>query len=147
MSLNFTARAAFAVTPFASIRLSSQAFDASPRVLKNRAAQSHLSIRTESIPSFSYKILQTSPYTSAMSTQPSLPPATYAVATSTAQAVVITDINISIGAMCRFMIKWVIAAIPAAIIIWAFLFLVGILVAAVFGGIIHTLLGAPQVHF
>lgn len=81
-----------------------------------------------------------------MSTLPPLPPTPYVVAPSAAQTVVITDINMSIGAMCRFMVKWVIAAIPAALIIWALLIVVGILVAAVFGGIIHGLLHAPDIH-
>ena len=38
-------RAGLALTPFESMRPSSQAFDASARVLKKRAAQSHLSMR------------------------------------------------------------------------------------------------------
>lgn len=46
----FTSRAAFAVTPFDSTRPSSHAFTASARVLKNRAAHSHLSILTPLIP-------------------------------------------------------------------------------------------------
>jgi hypothetical protein len=34
------------------------------------------------------------------------------------QTVVITDIDMTIGAMCRFMVKWAIASIPAAILIF-----------------------------
>jgi len=81
-----------------------------------------------------------------MSTQPPLPPTPYTVSPSATQTVVISDINMSIGAMCRFMVKFVIAAIPAALIIWVLLILVGILVATIFGGIIHGMLGAPQIH-
>src|ERR1035441_6777512 len=44
MSPARTSRAGLAVCPLDSIRPSSQARDASDRVLKNRAAQSHLSI-------------------------------------------------------------------------------------------------------
>ena len=44
-----TSRAALATTPFDSALPNSQALAASARVLKNLAAQSHLSIRTESI--------------------------------------------------------------------------------------------------
>ena len=33
------------------------------------------------------------------------------------QRVVITDIDMTIGTMCRFMVKWAIAAIPASIIL------------------------------
>lgn len=35
-----------------------------------------------------------------------------------AQAVVIVDFNMSFGAMVRFMVKWALAAIPAAIILF-----------------------------
>jgi hypothetical protein len=82
-----------------------------------------------------------------MSTQPPLPPAPYVLTPVAPQTVVITDINMSIGAMCRFMVKWVIAAIPAAIIIWALLIVVGVIIAAVFGGVIHGIFGTPQSHF
>src|SRR2546423_10867972 len=50
-----TSRAGLAGSPLDWIRPSSQALAASARVLKNLADQSHLSIRTELIPSFSYK--------------------------------------------------------------------------------------------
>src|SRR5438045_2854865 len=53
MSPTLTSRAGFAVTPFDSMRPSSQARAASARVLKNRAAQSHLSMRTPFTPLFS----------------------------------------------------------------------------------------------
>jgi hypothetical protein len=81
-----------------------------------------------------------------MSTQPPLPPTPYTVAPSSAQTVVITDINMSIGAMCRFLVKFVIAAIPAALILWVLMIVAGIIVATVFGGIIHGLLHAPDIH-
>ena len=43
--------------------------------------------------------------------------------------VVITDIKMQFGSMVVFMVKWVIASIPAMII----LFLIGLLVTAIFG--------------
>ena len=49
--------------------------------------------------------------------------------------VVITDIKMQFGSMVVFMVKWVIASIPAMII----LFLVGFLVMGVFGVGIATL--------
>src|ERR1051326_1603271 len=55
MSPTRTSRAGLAGCPLDWIRPSSQALAASARVLKNLAAQSHLSIRTELMLSFSYK--------------------------------------------------------------------------------------------
>jgi ABC-type multidrug transport system permease subunit len=75
-----------------------------------------------------------------MSTLPP-PTSSYTLVPDAPRAVVITDINMSIGAMCRFMVKWVIAAIPAAIILWIIMLLVGALIALVFGGLIHGLMG------
>ena len=49
--------------------------------------------------------------------------------------VIITDIKMRFGSMVIFMVKWVIASIPAMII----LFLVGFLVMGVFGVGIATL--------
>ena len=51
------------------------------------------------------------------------------------QNVVITDIDMSIGSMCRFMVKWVIAAIPAAIILSILMFLASVIVITFFGGL------------
>ncbi|MBK3797540.1 hypothetical protein CXF92_18525 [Pseudomonas sp. Choline-3u-10] len=34
-----------------------------------------------------------------------------------AQPVVVVDVNMSFGAMVRFMVKWALAAVPAAIIL------------------------------
>ncbi len=82
-----------------------------------------------------------------MSTQPPLPPTPYVVTPVAPQTVVIADIDMSIGAMCRFMVKWVIAAIPAAIIIWVLLAVVGLIIATIFGGVIHGIFGTPQSHF
>ena len=47
--------------------------------------------------------------------------------------VVITDIDMTIGAMCRFMVKWAIASIPAAIILFVLWFAVSAVVALVIG--------------
>jgi len=35
------------------------------------------------------------------------------------QRVVVTDIDMTIGTMCRFMVKWAIAAVPASLILAA----------------------------
>ncbi|MCU1321611.1 MAG: hypothetical protein JWM43_1260 [Acidobacteriaceae bacterium] len=80
-----------------------------------------------------------------MSTLPS--PNTYTLAPDAPRAVVITDINMSIGSMCRFMVKWVVAAIPAAIILWILMLIVGATIALVFGGLLHGLLGPWPSHF
>ncbi len=50
------------------------------------------------------------------------------------QSVVITDVDMSIRAMCRFMVKWVIAAIPAAIILTVLGWIITLLFLALFGG-------------
>ena len=47
------------------------------------------------------------------------------------QKVIVTDINMSFGSMVSFMVKWVIASIPALII----LFLIGALIIGMFGGL------------
>ncbi len=78
-----------------------------------------------------------------MSTPP-LPPTAYPPSPVYRQSVVVTDIDMSIGAMCRFMVKWVIAAIPAAIILWVLLGLIGMLFALLFGGLFHGLTGFPH---
>jgi len=75
-----------------------------------------------------------------MSTLPPLPSQPYVVAPNP-QSVVVTDINMTIGAMCRFMVKWAIAAIPAVIIIWALMILVLVILGLAFGGIVHTIMG------
>ncbi len=55
------------------------------------------------------------------------------------QVVIVKDIDMSIGAMCLFMLKWAIAAIPAALILgFLFLFL-GILFGGILGGLSHGL--------
>lgn len=51
--------------------------------------------------------------------------------------VIVRDIEMSFGSMVVFIIKWVLASIPAMII----LFLVGMLLAGVFGGLAGGLLG------
>ncbi|NHZ84995.1 MAG: hypothetical protein GWP19_03840 [Planctomycetia bacterium] len=47
------------------------------------------------------------------------------------QKVIVTDINMSFGSMVSFMVKWVIASIPAIII----LFMIGALLIGIFGGL------------
>ncbi len=74
-----------------------------------------------------------------MSTYPSNP-APYPVVV-VPQAVVVTDIDMSIGAMCRFMVKWVIAAIPAAIILWILFMAFLVIFALLFGGMLQGLPG------
>ena len=53
------------------------------------------------------------------------------------QYVVVKDINMGFGSMVVFMIKWVLASIPAIII----LSLTGMLIGAIGGGIFAGLLG------
>ena len=71
-----------------------------------------------------------------MSTLPSQP-SPYTLTTPTQQAVVITDIDMSIPAMARFMVKWVIATIPALIILWLLMIAIGIVVTLLFGALFH----------
>lgn len=49
------------------------------------------------------------------------------------QAVVIKNIDMTIGAMCIFMVKWAIAAIPAALILG----LIWVIVVAMFMAVFH----------
>jgi len=79
-----------------------------------------------------------------MSTLPPTPtpaPITYAFTPTAIQTVVISDVNMTIGAMCRFMIKWAIAAIPAVFILWLLFFTFAMVLALVFGGLFHGVLG------
>jgi hypothetical protein len=76
-----------------------------------------------------------------MSTLPP-PPTTYPDAPSIRQSVVITDVDMTIGAMCRFMVKWVIASIPAVIILWLMMFVALLIISVVFGGLLHGLMGS-----
>jgi hypothetical protein len=46
----------------------------------------------------------------------------------TEQRIVVTDIDMTIGAMCRFMVKWAIASIPAALILLVLYFICAALV-------------------
>ena len=71
-----------------------------------------------------------------MSTLPPQP-TPYIPTTPTQQSVVITDIDMSISAMARFMVKWVIATIPALIILWLLMLAIGVVVALLFGSIFH----------
>ncbi len=68
-----------------------------------------------------------------MSTLPT--PTPVYVPASTRQSVV-TDVDMSIFAMCRFMVKWAIAAIPAFIILW--------IVAFAAFAFIYAFLGLPS---
>jgi hypothetical protein len=58
------------------------------------------------------------------------------VPASTRQSVVVTDVDMSIFSMCRFMVKWAIAAIPAFIILW--------IVAFAAFAFIYAFLGLPS---
>ncbi len=79
----------------------------------------------------------------AMSTLPPSPapyqPNSYPLPPAVRQAVVITDIDMSIGALFRFTLKWFIAAIPAVIAFYLILFVFALALAAVFGGVFHSL--------
>lgn len=70
-----------------------------------------------------------------MSTLPPQPPSY--LAPSSRQSVVVTDVDMSIAAMCRFMIKWAIASIPALIILWLIMFASSMVLAFVFRGASH----------
>jgi hypothetical protein len=72
-----------------------------------------------------------------MSTLPPQPPS-YSVP-SIRQSVVVTDVDMSIAAMCRFMIKWAIASIPALIILWLLMFAATMLLALIFRSAHHLL--------
>jgi hypothetical protein len=52
--------------------------------------------------------------------------------------VVVTDFNMSFGSMVVFIIKWVVASIPALIILW----LVMAVIIGILGGIFGGFLGA-----
>ncbi|MES2390834.1 MAG: hypothetical protein V4555_04280 [Acidobacteriota bacterium] len=47
------------------------------------------------------------------------------VSESEPQRVTVTNIDMSIGTMCRFMVKWAIAAVPASIILGVIWLIVG----------------------
>ena len=72
-----------------------------------------------------------------------LPPQPYPPTAPLRQAVVITDIDMPFGSMVRFIVKWVIASIPALIILWIIMALFAGVLALLFGGVFHTLLSRP----
>lgn len=78
-----------------------------------------------------------------------LPPvhAPYSPAVDPRQPVIITDIDMTIGAMCRFMVKWAIAAIPAIIILWLLMIAAGVVLALIFGAIFHGAGGLSPWHY
>lgn len=53
------------------------------------------------------------------------------------QHVVVTDIRMPFISMVIFMVKWVIASIPAIIVLW----LIGAVFALLFGGFMHNFNG------
>jgi hypothetical protein len=55
------------------------------------------------------------------------------------QTVVVTDVNMSIPAIFRFMIKWAIASIPALILLWLLMFAATMLLALIFRSAHHLL--------
>ncbi len=67
----------------------------------------------------------------------SMPPVQYDPSLNPAFAprVVVTDVDMTIGAMCRFMVKWAIAAIPAVLILTVIWVIVAALLVGMFGGI------------
>ena len=84
-----------------------------------------------------------------MSTFPPPPPGytSQVPLTPLRQGVVITDIDMTIGAMCRFLVKGMIAAIPALMIFWVIMVVIGGLVAMLFGGLFHGLMSAHPRQF
>ena len=53
---------------------------------------------------------------------------------------VVTDIDMSMGKMCKFMIKWIIASIPAIIISSVIILFVGGFATLLFGGLFASLM-------
>jgi len=47
------------------------------------------------------------------------------------ERVIVTDVDMTIGAICRFMVKWAVASVPAFII----LAILGAILFAAFGGL------------
>ena len=56
------------------------------------------------------------------------------------QSVIVTDIHMPFGSMVAFMVKWAIASIPAIII----LSIVGLVISAVFYGVIGGIFGTGR---
>jgi hypothetical protein len=56
------------------------------------------------------------------------------------QLVVVTDVDMTMGAMCRFMVKWIIASIPAIIISSIVIFFVAAFATILFGGLFAGLM-------
>ena len=54
----------------------------------------------------------------------------------TQREVILTNVKMPFGSMVIFMIKWVLASIPAAIILFAIYAIAYAIVVAVFGGIL-----------
>ncbi|TFG44636.1 MAG: hypothetical protein E4H41_07235 [Gemmatimonadales bacterium] len=57
-----------------------------------------------------------------------------------ASRVTVVDIEMPFGSMVGFMVKWTIASIPAIII----LFLIGVVIAVIMGGLLASLGIAPR---
>lgn len=72
----------------------------------------------------------------------SMPPVQYDPSLNPGYAprVVVTDIDMTIGAMCRFLVKWAIASIPAILILAFIWVLVAVVLGGLFGGFSHVLL-------
>ena len=58
--------------------------------------------------------------------------------------VVVTDVEMPFGSMVTFMIKWALASIPAFLVLAAIGLVVGLILAALFGGAIAGLAGLPK---
>lgn len=56
------------------------------------------------------------------------------------QQVVVNDISMPFISMVIFMVKWVVASIPAIIILW----IIGAILATLFGGMMHGFWGMRQ---
>lgn len=81
-----------------------------------------------------------------MSTLPPQPTPYMSPAAPLRQAVVITDIDMPFGSMVRFIVKWVIASIPAILILWIIMAIIGGIIALLFGGALHSIIGAGAGH-
>ena len=72
-----------------------------------------------------------------MSTLPPQP-SPYLPVAPVRQSVVITDIDMPFGSMVRFIVKWVIASIPAILILWVIMAIIAGIIALLFGGAFHS---------
>ena len=69
----------------------------------------------------------------------SQPPAhiAYTAPLDTRPRIVLTDIDMPFGSMVVFLIKWMLASIPALIILWLIFIAIFLVLSLIFGGMFH----------